>query len=78
MKYFLYKNLSFTNSQSENTLSRYCSFNHHWNLIRARADVVGTEIRTVDLRLNKETRKTLISQRSRISANTTRQTIRTQ
>ncbi|KAF2573329.1 hypothetical protein F2Q70_00003098 [Brassica cretica] len=32
---------------------------------------VGTEIRTVDFRLNKETRKTLISQRSRISANTT-------
>ncbi|KAG5407588.1 hypothetical protein IGI04_013707, partial [Brassica rapa subsp. trilocularis] len=30
--------------------------------------VVGTEIRTVDFRLNKETRKTLISQRSRISA----------
>ena len=39
---------------------------------------VGTEIRTVDFRLNKETRKTLISQRSRISANTTRQAIRTQ
>ncbi|KAF3562485.1 hypothetical protein DY000_02014923 [Brassica cretica] len=39
---------------------------------------VGTEIRTVDFRLNKETRKTLISQRSRISANTTRQEIRTQ
>ncbi|KAF2540749.1 hypothetical protein F2Q68_00030978 [Brassica cretica] len=31
-------------------------------------DVVGTKIRTVDFRLNKETRKTLISQRSRISA----------
>ncbi|KAG5375181.1 hypothetical protein IGI04_039777, partial [Brassica rapa subsp. trilocularis] len=31
-------------------------------------EFVGTEIRTVDLRLNKETRKTLISQRSRISA----------
>ncbi|KAF3512923.1 hypothetical protein F2Q69_00009931 [Brassica cretica] len=30
---------------------------------------VGTEIRTVDFRLNKETRKTLISQRNRISAN---------
>ncbi|KAG5375669.1 hypothetical protein IGI04_040265, partial [Brassica rapa subsp. trilocularis] len=30
---------------------------------------VGTEIRTVDFRLNKETRKTLISQRTRISAN---------
>ncbi|KAG5388260.1 hypothetical protein IGI04_029801 [Brassica rapa subsp. trilocularis] len=29
---------------------------------------VGTEIRTVDFRLNKETRKTLISQRSRISS----------
>ncbi|CAN7105327.1 unnamed protein product, partial [Brassica rapa subsp. narinosa] len=28
----------------------------------------GTEIRTVDFRLNKETRKTIISQRSRISA----------
>ncbi|KAF3596549.1 hypothetical protein DY000_02022285 [Brassica cretica] len=39
---------------------------------------VGTEICTVDLRLNKETRKTLISQRSRISANTTRQAIKTQ
>ena len=38
---------------------------------------MGTEIRTVDFRLNKETRKTLISQRSRISANTTRQAIRT-
>ncbi|KAF2554879.1 hypothetical protein F2Q68_00015409 [Brassica cretica] len=38
---------------------------------------VGTEICTVDFRLNKETRKTLISQRSRISANTTRQAIRT-
>ena len=34
---------------------------------------MGTEIRTVDFHLNKETRKTLISQRSRISANTTRQ-----
>ncbi|KAF2599123.1 hypothetical protein F2Q68_00007986 [Brassica cretica] len=34
---------------------------------------VGTKIRTVDFRLNKETRKTLISQRSRLSANTTRQ-----
>ncbi|KAF3595099.1 hypothetical protein DY000_02023342 [Brassica cretica] len=33
---------------------------------------VGTEIRTVDFRLNKESRRTLISQRSRISANTTR------
>ena len=31
--------------------------------------IVGTEIRTVDFRLNKETRKTLISQRTRISAN---------
>ena len=30
---------------------------------------VGTEICTVDFRLNKETRKTLISQRTRISAN---------
>uniref|UniRef100_A0A0D3ASM2 Uncharacterized protein n=1 Tax=Brassica oleracea var. oleracea TaxID=109376 RepID=A0A0D3ASM2_BRAOL len=30
---------------------------------------VGTEIRTVDFRLNKKTRKTLISQRTRISAN---------
>ncbi|KAF3529653.1 hypothetical protein DY000_02042893 [Brassica cretica] len=29
----------------------------------------GTKIRTVDFRLNKETRKTLISQRTRISAN---------
>ncbi|KAG2247486.1 hypothetical protein Bca52824_087114 [Brassica carinata] len=34
---------------------------------------VGTKIRTVDFRLHKETRKTLISQRSWISANTTRQ-----
>ena len=33
---------------------------------------VGTEIHTVDFRLNKETRKPLISQRSQISANTTR------
>ena len=40
--------------------------------------VVGTEIRTVDFRLNKDTRKTLISQRSQISSNTTRQAIRTQ
>ncbi|KAF2537199.1 hypothetical protein F2Q68_00020686 [Brassica cretica] len=32
-------------------------------------EIVGTEIRTVDFRLNKETRKTLISQRTRISAN---------
>uniref|UniRef100_A0A0D3BCV6 Uncharacterized protein n=1 Tax=Brassica oleracea var. oleracea TaxID=109376 RepID=A0A0D3BCV6_BRAOL len=32
-------------------------------------NVVGTENRTVDFRLNKETRKTLISQRTRISAN---------
>ncbi|KAG5407194.1 hypothetical protein IGI04_013313, partial [Brassica rapa subsp. trilocularis] len=31
-------------------------------------DTVGTKIRTVDFRLNKETRKTLIPQRSRISA----------
>ncbi|KAF2576728.1 hypothetical protein F2Q70_00002774 [Brassica cretica] len=38
-----------------------------------RTMAVGTKIRTVDFRLNKETRKTLISQRSRISANTTRQ-----
>ena len=38
---------------------------------------VGTEIRTVDFRLNKESKRTLISQRSRISANTTRQAIRT-
>ena len=38
---------------------------------------VGTKICTVDFRLNKETRKTLIFQRSRISANTTRQAIRT-
>ncbi|KAG5375207.1 hypothetical protein IGI04_039803, partial [Brassica rapa subsp. trilocularis] len=30
---------------------------------------VGTEIHTVDFRLNKETRKTLIFQRTRISAN---------
>ena len=30
---------------------------------------VGTEIRTINFRLNKETRKTLISQRTRISAN---------
>ncbi|WZZ71307.1 hypothetical protein YC2023_082677 [Brassica napus] len=30
---------------------------------------VETEIRTVNFRLNKETRKTLISQRTRISAN---------
>ncbi|KAF3567080.1 hypothetical protein DY000_02015146 [Brassica cretica] len=40
--------------------------------------IVGTEICTVDFRQNKETWKTLISQRSRISANTTRQAIRTQ
>ena len=40
--------------------------------------IVGTEIRTVDFRLNKESRKTLISHRSRISANTTRQAIRKQ
>ncbi|KAF3605519.1 hypothetical protein DY000_02045806 [Brassica cretica] len=33
------------------------------------SSVVGTEIRTVDFRLNKETRKTLTSQRTRISAN---------
>ncbi|KAF3572772.1 hypothetical protein F2Q69_00058555 [Brassica cretica] len=33
---------------------------------------VGTEIHTVDFRLNKESRRTLIFQRSRISANTTR------
>ncbi|KAG5415089.1 hypothetical protein IGI04_002656 [Brassica rapa subsp. trilocularis] len=32
-------------------------------------DTVGTEIHTVDFRLNKETRKTLISQRTRISVN---------
>ncbi|KAG5402635.1 hypothetical protein IGI04_008754 [Brassica rapa subsp. trilocularis] len=31
--------------------------------------LVGTEIHTVDFRLNKETRKTLISQRTRISVN---------
>ena len=37
----------------------------------------GTEIRTVDFCLNKKTRKILISPMSRISANTTRQTIRT-
>ncbi|KAG5384467.1 hypothetical protein IGI04_035937 [Brassica rapa subsp. trilocularis] len=35
---------------------------------RSSLQTVGTEIRTVDFRLNKETRKTLISQRSRISA----------
>ena len=40
-------------------------------------ELVGTEIRTVDFRLNKENRRTLVSQRSRISANTTRQAIRT-
>ncbi|KAF3605713.1 hypothetical protein DY000_02047813 [Brassica cretica] len=40
-------------------------------------ELVGTEIRTVDFHLNKESRRTLISQRSRISANTTRQAIRT-
>ncbi|KAF3585988.1 hypothetical protein F2Q69_00026347 [Brassica cretica] len=34
-----------------------------------RCTSVGTEIRTVDFRLNKETRKALISQRTRISAN---------
>ncbi|KAG5410963.1 hypothetical protein IGI04_007282 [Brassica rapa subsp. trilocularis] len=38
---------------------------------------VGTEIHTVDFRLNEESKRTLISQRSRISANTTRQAIRT-
>ena len=35
---------------------------------RRKVGIVGTEIRTVDFRLNWETRKTLISQRSRISA----------
>ena len=30
---------------------------------------VGTEIRTVDFRLNKETKKTLVSQMTRISVN---------
>ena len=39
---------------------------------------VGTEIRIVDFHLNKESRRILISQRSRIPANTTRQAIRTQ
>ena len=34
----------------------------------AEESIVETEIRTVDFRLNKEIRKTLISQRSRISA----------
>ena len=34
---------------------------------------VGTGIRTVDFRLNQESRRALVSQRSRISANTTRQ-----
>ncbi|KAG5388432.1 hypothetical protein IGI04_029973 [Brassica rapa subsp. trilocularis] len=38
------------------------------HVIRVR-QTVGTEIRTVDFRLNKETRKTLISQRTRISVN---------
>ncbi|KAG5384534.1 hypothetical protein IGI04_036004 [Brassica rapa subsp. trilocularis] len=38
------------------------------HVIRIR-QTVGTEIHTVDFRLNKETRKTLISQRTRISVN---------
>ena len=38
-------------------------------IVEAKGKGVGTEIRTVDFRLNKETRKTLISQRTRISAN---------
>ncbi|KAG5374391.1 hypothetical protein IGI04_042308 [Brassica rapa subsp. trilocularis] len=38
------------------------------HVIRVR-QTVGAEIHTVDFRLNKETRKTLISQRTRISAN---------
>ncbi|KAG5384083.1 hypothetical protein IGI04_035553 [Brassica rapa subsp. trilocularis] len=38
------------------------------HVIRIR-QTVGTKIHTVDFRLNKETRKTLISQRTRISAN---------
>ncbi|KAG5411071.1 hypothetical protein IGI04_007390 [Brassica rapa subsp. trilocularis] len=38
------------------------------HVIRVR-QTVGTEIHTVDFRLNKETRKTLISQRTRISVN---------
>ncbi|KAF3556312.1 hypothetical protein F2Q69_00015902 [Brassica cretica] len=42
-------------------------------LLSLSPSLVGTEIRTVDFCLNKETRKTLISQRSWISANTTRQ-----
>ncbi|KAF3486220.1 hypothetical protein F2Q69_00054018 [Brassica cretica] len=44
---------------------------------RSRSPSVGTKICTVDFRLNKKTRKTLLSQRSWISANTTRQAIRT-
>ena len=40
-------------------------------------NLVGTKIRTVDFRLNKESMRILVSQRSRISANTTRQVIRT-
>ena len=39
-----------------------------WN-VKLNQILVGTEIHTVDFRLNKETRKTLISQRTRISAN---------
>uniref|UniRef100_M4FHB0 Uncharacterized protein n=1 Tax=Brassica campestris TaxID=3711 RepID=M4FHB0_BRACM len=35
----------------------------------AGGSTVGTEIRTVDFRLNKETKKTLVSQRTRISVN---------
>ncbi|KAG5393395.1 hypothetical protein IGI04_023358 [Brassica rapa subsp. trilocularis] len=38
------------------------------HVIRVR-QTVGTEIRTVDFRLNKETKKTLVSQRTRISVN---------
>uniref|UniRef100_M4FER4 Uncharacterized protein n=1 Tax=Brassica campestris TaxID=3711 RepID=M4FER4_BRACM len=38
---------------------------------------VGTKIRTVDFHLNKESRRTLVSKRSRISVIATRQVIRT-
>ena len=72
---------SFSRNQPESTFRE--SVDRHWplsvvRLIRLVASDVGTEIRTVDFRLNKKTKKTLISQRSQISANTKRQAIRTQ
>ncbi|KAF3540933.1 hypothetical protein F2Q69_00024160 [Brassica cretica] len=48
-----------------------CSSEFAFDALRppSSAKLVGTKIHTVDFRLNKETRKTLISQRTRISAN---------